>query len=46
MTECTERSEGREGMPGQFSMTECTERSEGMPIRFGMNECHHGGKAI
>jgi hypothetical protein len=29
MTECTERSEGREGMPGKNSMTECTERSEG-----------------
>jgi hypothetical protein len=30
MTECTERSEGREGMPGKNSMTECTERSERM----------------
>jgi hypothetical protein len=32
MNECTERSEGREGMPGKHSMTkctECTERSEG-----------------
>ena len=29
MNECTERSEGREGVPGRFSMTECTERSEG-----------------
>jgi xanthine dehydrogenase large subunit len=29
MSECTERSEGRERMPGQFSMSECTERSEG-----------------
>jgi hypothetical protein len=29
MTECTERSEGREGMPTKNSMTECTERSEG-----------------
>jgi hypothetical protein len=29
MTECTERSEGREGMPTNNSMTECTERSEG-----------------
>jgi hypothetical protein len=32
MTECTERSEGREGMPEETrAMTECTERSEGMP---------------
>ena len=31
MTECTERSEGREGMPTNNSMTECTERSVGMP---------------
>jgi ribokinase len=33
MTECTERSEGREGMPHTHSMTECierTERSEGL----------------
>jgi CO/xanthine dehydrogenase Mo-binding subunit/aerobic-type carbon monoxide dehydrogenase small subunit (CoxS/CutS family) len=29
MTDCTERSEGQEGMPGQPSMTDCTERSEG-----------------
>ena len=29
MTECTERSEGREGMPRVLGMTECTERSEG-----------------
>jgi hypothetical protein len=29
MTECTERSEGHEGMPSGSSMTECTERSEG-----------------
>jgi hypothetical protein len=30
MTDCTERSEGREGMPGGGnSMTDCTERSEG-----------------
>jgi hypothetical protein len=29
MTDCTERSEGREGMPGWHSMTDCTERSEG-----------------
>jgi hypothetical protein len=29
MTECTERSEGREGVPGLLAMTECTERSEG-----------------
>jgi hypothetical protein len=31
MTECTERSEGREGMPRVVGMTECTERSEVMP---------------
>jgi hypothetical protein len=36
MTECTERSEGRDGMPEEGSgMTECTERSEG---RDGMPE--------
>jgi hypothetical protein len=29
MTECTERSEGREGMPTKHSMIDCTERSEG-----------------
>jgi hypothetical protein len=30
MTDCTERSEGREGMPrGGSGMTDCTERSEG-----------------
>jgi xanthine dehydrogenase large subunit len=29
MNECTERSEGREGMPGRHGMNECTERSEG-----------------
>jgi hypothetical protein len=30
MTECTERSEGREGMANEApAMTECTERSEG-----------------
>ena len=29
MTECTERSEGHEGMPQKYGMTECTERSEG-----------------
>ena len=29
MTDCTERSEGREGMLGRHSMTDCTERSEG-----------------
>jgi hypothetical protein len=30
MTECTERSEGHEGMhKASTSMTECTERSEG-----------------
>jgi hypothetical protein len=30
MTECTERSEGREGVPKAGTrMTECTERSEG-----------------
>jgi hypothetical protein len=29
MTDCTERSEGREGMPDLLSMTDCTERSEG-----------------
>jgi len=29
MTDCTERSEGREGMPSQHGMTDCTERSEG-----------------
>ena len=42
MSECTERSEGREGMPFRFSMSECTERSEGregMPFRFSMSEC-------
>jgi hypothetical protein len=36
MTECTERSEGREGMSkGGPDMTECTERSEG---REGMSK--------
>ena len=29
MTDCTERSEGQEGMPGRPSMTDRTERSEG-----------------
>jgi hypothetical protein len=29
MTDCTERSEGREGMPKGHGMTDCTERSEG-----------------
>jgi xanthine dehydrogenase large subunit len=29
MSECTERSEGRERMPSQHGMSECTERSEG-----------------
>jgi hypothetical protein len=30
MAECTERSEGREGMrKGSHRVTECTERSEG-----------------
>ena len=30
MSECTERSEGRERMPqGRHGMSECTERSEG-----------------
>jgi xanthine dehydrogenase large subunit len=29
MSECTERSEGRERMPSRYSMSECTERSEG-----------------
>jgi hypothetical protein len=29
MSECTERSDGHEGMPGRLSMSECTERSEG-----------------
>ncbi|EWM63441.1 pyruvate dehydrogenase E2 component (dihydrolipoamide acetyltransferase) [Micromonospora sp. HB375] len=40
MTERTERSEGREGMPNQRGMTERTERSEGregMPGRHGMS---------
>jgi len=36
MTECTERSEGREGMPVGHSMTECTERREGREGREGM----------
>ncbi|GAB3811074.1 histidinol-phosphate transaminase [Micromonospora zhanjiangensis] len=39
MTERTERSEGRAGMPGRFGMTERTERSEGregMPGLLGM----------
>jgi hypothetical protein len=31
MSECTERSEGRERMPSMNSMSECTERSEDMP---------------
>ncbi|RZU53897.1 xanthine dehydrogenase molybdenum binding subunit apoprotein [Krasilnikovia cinnamomea] len=42
MSECTERSEGRERMPGQHGMSECTERSEGrerMPGQHGMSEC-------
>ncbi|RZU49276.1 hypothetical protein EV385_1018 [Krasilnikovia cinnamomea] len=29
MTECTERSEGREGMSGRHSMTECSEGMSG-----------------
>ena len=29
MTECTERGEGREGMPALWSMTGCTERGDG-----------------
>jgi hypothetical protein len=30
MTDCTERSEGQEGMPKEGTgMTDCTERSEG-----------------
>jgi hypothetical protein len=29
MTDCTERSEGQEGIPIWLSMTDCTERSEG-----------------
>jgi hypothetical protein len=29
MTDCTERSEGQEGMPIRLGMTDCTERSEG-----------------
>ncbi|GAB1646060.1 hypothetical protein KRMM14A1259_64830 [Krasilnikovia sp. MM14-A1259] len=29
MSECTERSEGRERMRGWLGMSECTERSEG-----------------
>jgi chromosomal replication initiator protein len=41
MTECTERNEGREDMPGNHSMTECTERNEGredMPRSHSMTE--------
>jgi len=41
MTDCTERSEGQEGMPGRLSMTDCTERSEGqegMPGRLSMTQ--------
>ena len=40
MSERTERSEGREGMPGRHGMSERTERSEGregMPSQHGMN---------
>ncbi len=40
MSECTERSEGRERMPGWHGMSERTERSEGrerMPDRHGMS---------
>jgi hypothetical protein len=40
MSDCTERSEGREGMPGGLGMSDCTERSEGregMPGGLGMN---------
>ena len=40
MSERTERSEGREGMPGRHGMSERTERSEGregMPGRHGMS---------
>jgi hypothetical protein len=36
MSECTERSEGRERMPIRFSMSECTEGMCG----------HHGGRAF
>jgi hypothetical protein len=39
MSECTERSEGREGIPRGSGMSECTERSEGregIPQRDGM----------
>jgi hypothetical protein len=46
MTECTERSEGREGMPIGFSMTERSDGPEGMPVRLGVMCGHHGGKAI
>ena len=45
MTECTERSEGREGMPQHCGMTECTERSEGregMPQHCGMSVTRTG----
>ncbi|KAB1904860.1 hypothetical protein F8279_19835 [Micromonospora sp. AMSO1212t] len=40
MSERTERSEGREGMPSRHGMSERTERSEGregMPSRHGMS---------
>ncbi|GAB1641566.1 hypothetical protein KRMM14A1259_19890 [Krasilnikovia sp. MM14-A1259] len=42
MSECTERSEGRERTPSQFSVSECTERSEGRertPSQFSVSEC-------
>ena len=41
MTDCTERSEGQEGMPGRPRMTDCTERTEGqegMPGRPRMTD--------
>ncbi|WFE40030.1 ABC transporter ATP-binding protein [Micromonospora sp. WMMD998] len=41
MTERTERSEGREGVPGWYGMTERTERSEGregVPGEYGMTD--------
>jgi BirA family biotin operon repressor/biotin-[acetyl-CoA-carboxylase] ligase len=40
--DCTERSEGREGMPRLPGLTDCTERSEGqegMPRLNGLTDC-------
>jgi hypothetical protein len=47
VTDCTERSEGQEGMPSQPSVTDCTERSEGqegMPGQPSVTDCTERGE--